>query len=252
MKCWDSFRLPRKNPTKNDKEEKKRQEIWVSSVHIYLLLLTALCPNDMATHSLLPFVLPFILYVSGRLYLRTLSRKHRNFFRGFFSVFFFSLKEPDFLGHIRVEMRENHSTDADMINHLSGGDVNGGSCSSSKDKFPPKPSQVSANSRSLKLKWRPASIGSVPSFRGKEDVKAKLCSFETAKPLKLDAKLLSISDNHPDIPLNPIMEMQKETEDFLFKMLEDGFQLDRDVIGEVLGKHFEHCYPVDFLHILFS
>ncbi|XP_056175716.1 putative nuclear RNA export factor SDE5 isoform X1 [Syzygium oleosum] len=132
-------------------------------------------------------------------------------------------------------MRENHSTDADIIDHLSGSDVNGGSCSSSKDKFPPKPSQVSANSRSLKLKWRPASIGSVPSFRGKEDVKAKLCSFETAKPLKLDAKLLSISDNYPDIPSNPIMEMQKETEGFLFKKLEDGFQLDRDVIGEVLG-----------------
>ncbi|KAF8031274.1 hypothetical protein BT93_D0467 [Corymbia citriodora subsp. variegata] len=78
-------------------------------------------------------------------------------------------------------------------------------------------------------------MGSVSSFRGKEHVKAELCSFETAKPLKLDAKLLPISNNYPDIQSDPTMGMQKDTEDFLFKMLEDGFQLDRDMIGEVLG-----------------
>ncbi|XP_048141549.1 putative nuclear RNA export factor SDE5 isoform X2 [Rhodamnia argentea] len=133
-------------------------------------------------------------------------------------------------------MRGNHSRYADTIDHLSGSDVNEGSFSSSSiDNIPPKPFQAGANSRSSKLKCCPASMGSVSSFRGKEDVKAKLCSFETAKPLKLDAKLLSISDSYPDIQSNPIMEMQKDMEDFLFKMLEDGFQLDRDLIGEVLG-----------------
>lgn len=147
-------------------------------------------------------------------------------------------------------MRGNHSTYADTIDHLSGCDVNEGLFSSSSTgNIPPKPFQASANARSSKLKCRPAAMGSVSSFRGKEDVKAKLCLFETAKPLKLDAKLLSISDNYPDIQSNPIMEMQKETEDFLLKMLEDGFHLDRDVIGEVLGKHCWHCYPVDFLLI---
>lgn len=125
---------------------------------------------------------------------------------------------------------------ADTTNHLSGSDVKRGSRSSSSNgNLRPKPFQAGANTRSSNLKWRPVSTGSVSSSRGKEHVKAKLCSLETAKPLKLDSKLPSISNNNPDFQPNPIMEMHKDTENFLFKMLEDGFQLDRDVIGKVLG-----------------
>lgn len=242
MKCRDSFGLPKKIRTKTTR--KKRKNDSKSGFHPCILICFCL-PCYVLTiwqlfHCCALFCHSFCMQVPSPAVFKNAFEETVKFFSWCFQCLFISLKEKDFLGHVRVPMRENHSTDADPIDHLSGSDVNGGpfSSSSSNGNISPKPFQGSANSRSSKPKCRPASMGSVSSFRGKEYVKAKLCPFETPKPLKLDAKLLSISDSYPDIQSDPIVEMQKETEDFLFKMLEDGFELDRDVIEEVFGKHF--------------
>lgn len=109
--------------------------------------------------------------------------------------------------------------------------------------FSEKLVQADGNPISSKQKSRPISVGSVSSVIGKDYVRSTYLangSFTAAKPLKPDSKVLPASElagKDSKLDASKDDQMHEEMEDFLFKMLGDGFQLDRDVIREVLGKH---------------
>ncbi|EEF43263.1 putative nuclear RNA export factor SDE5 isoform X2 [Ricinus communis] len=96
--------------------------------------------------------------------------------------------------------------------------------------------------RAPKQKWRPVSGGTVSSILGKDYMKSVPAGNGTCmgtKPMKLDAKVLPMSElwgEEPEMNSSRNAHMQKDVEDFLFKMLGDGFQLDRDVIHRVLDQ----------------
>ncbi|KAF7803464.1 putative nuclear RNA export factor SDE5 isoform X2 [Senna tora] len=97
------------------------------------------------------------------------------------------------------------------------------------------------HSRGLKAKVHPVSVGTVSSRLGKDYVKSMpLANWSyraKTKPLKLDANVLSMSEIWDDQSKPNTLKHDKlhqDMEDFLFKMLGDGFQLDRDKIREVL------------------
>ncbi|XP_056172054.1 putative nuclear RNA export factor SDE5 isoform X1 [Syzygium oleosum] len=102
--------------------------------------------------------------------------------------------------------------------------------------------QGDGNPGSSKEKWRPISVGTVSSVIDKDYVRSTSLangSCMAAKPLKLDSKVLPASElSGKDSKLDACKDdqMHRDMEDFLFKMLGEGFQLDRDVIREVLGK----------------
>ncbi|KAK4271543.1 hypothetical protein QN277_020225 [Acacia crassicarpa] len=112
-------------------------------------------------------------------------------------------------------------------------------CAESSDSFS---SDNSFRERYLKPKVRPVSVGIVSSRLAKDYVRsmpsANRSYHGTTKPLKLDANLLTTSEVwaekcEPNISNHN--QLHQDMEDFLFKMLGDGFQLDREKIREVLG-----------------
>ncbi|XP_019426188.1 PREDICTED: putative nuclear RNA export factor SDE5 isoform X2 [Lupinus angustifolius] len=94
--------------------------------------------------------------------------------------------------------------------------------------------------KSIKSKARPVSVGTVSSMIGKDYVRSKPSTNETyvaRKPLKLDANALPMAGiwrekTKPNIVKHN--QLHQDMEDFLVNMLGDGFQLDRDMIREVL------------------
>jgi len=101
-------------------------------------------------------------------------------------------------------------------------------------------------------KVRPVSAGTVSSIIGKNYVRPAPSangSFETTKPTKLDAKSLPMTGiwrekNKPDVSSSKHDRLHQDMEDFLFKMLGEGFQLDRTMIRQVLGMKFSHTFAV--------
>ncbi|KAJ4703469.1 hypothetical protein OWV82_023371 [Melia azedarach] len=99
---------------------------------------------------------------------------------------------------------------------------------------------TNGKSKPSKTKWRPVSGGTVSSFIGKDYVKPAQpanAPSQAPKPLKLDSKEFPESqlwgeENKSNPPKDDCLE--KDMEDFLFKLLGEGFQLNRDVIREVL------------------
>ncbi|KAL5839574.1 hypothetical protein ACOSQ4_012182 [Xanthoceras sorbifolium] len=97
--------------------------------------------------------------------------------------------------------------------------------------------------RAAKKKWPPVSGGTVSSVIGKEYFKSTQpanVSCVATKPLKLDSKELPMSTIWgEEAKANPSSDdhLHKDMEDFLFKMLGEGFQMNRNVIREVL----ENC-----------
>ncbi|WVZ06650.1 hypothetical protein V8G54_019996, partial [Vigna mungo] len=106
--------------------------------------------------------------------------------------------------------------------------------------------------KTSRIKVRPVSAGTVSSITGKNYVRpAPLANgpFRTTKPTKLDAKLLPMTGiwhekNKPDVSGSKHYQLHQDMEDFLFKMLGDGFQLDRNMIRQVLGMKFWHIFAV--------
>ncbi|XVE51320.1 hypothetical protein DITRI_Ditri02bG0030600 [Diplodiscus trichospermus] len=100
--------------------------------------------------------------------------------------------------------------------------------------------QANGNLRALKKKCRPASGGTVSSLLGKEYMKSVPLAngpYPGTKPLKVDSKELPTSVLWGEgLKSSTLKEdrLHKDMEDFLFKMLGEGFRLDRDVIREVL------------------
>lgn len=130
------------------------------------------------------------------------------------------------------------------VRGMPNGDVSDDlSSKSSFQDMSQMPTQANGNSKFSKLKLPPASLGTVSSFLGKDYVSTKPSArrfFEATKPLKLDPEPLpkselSVEEDQMETKAN---QMHKEMEDFLFTMLGEGFQLDRHVIRDVLGKFF--------------
>ncbi|KAK7412335.1 hypothetical protein VNO78_03789 [Psophocarpus tetragonolobus] len=96
--------------------------------------------------------------------------------------------------------------------------------------------------KTSKPKFRPVSAGTVSGIIGKDYVRpasSSNASFASIKPTKLDAKSLPITGiwrekGKQDVPSFNHHQLHQGMEDFLFKMLGDGFQLDRNMIRQVL------------------
>ncbi|KAG4178175.1 hypothetical protein ERO13_A10G025100v2 [Gossypium hirsutum] len=100
--------------------------------------------------------------------------------------------------------------------------------------------QANGDSRIVKQKWRPVSGGIVSSMLGKGYMKSAPStngSSPRTKPLKVDSKEWPASvfwgEGRKSSPPKED-RLHKDMEDFLFKMLGAGFQLERNVIKEVL------------------
>jgi hypothetical protein len=107
--------------------------------------------------------------------------------------------------------------------------------------------------RNVKQKWRPVSGGTVSSVLGKSYIRSMPVgngSCVATKPLKLDAQEFPMSElwgEEPKQTQSKHDRMHEDMEDFLFKMLGDGFQLDREMIRQALGKQ---CFNSFLNHIL--
>lgn len=139
---------------------------------------------------------------------------------------------------------------AEILNEMQGSSSTSGTQSSKSDSraeetsvssdgyFSENPCQERKN---VRHKARPVSLGSVSGVIGKDYVRPMPSangSYGVTKPIKLDAK---------EFPMTGIWrekskpntfkrdQLHKDMEDFLFKMLGEGFQLDRNMIREVLG-----------------
>ncbi|XP_004485769.1 putative nuclear RNA export factor SDE5 isoform X2 [Cicer arietinum] len=141
---------------------------------------------------------------------------------------------------------------AEILYEMKGSSSTSGTLSSSSDTKVEESSESSdghpfENSfhgkKSFRPKVRPVSTGSVSSIIGKSYVRPVPSvnrSNGTTKPAKLDAKTLPMTgiwrENSKSEPKSSKHDhLQDDMEEFLFKMLGDGFQLDRNMIREVLG-----------------
>lgn len=106
------------------------------------------------------------------------------------------------------------------------------------------------NTRSMKSKVRPVSIGTVSGFIAKDYSRPRPVTNaypEATKPRKLYLKDFPFSEIwSEEVPPSTTARngtVHVDVEEFMFKMLGDGFQLDMNVIREVLGKfpyHFSY------------
>ncbi|XP_024036904.1 putative nuclear RNA export factor SDE5 [Citrus clementina] len=143
---------------------------------------------------------------------------------------------PDLAGEFLCNKQANTSTSSV---HTSAGEARGKESSKSSNSYISENSFYgNGKSRVSNTKWHLVSGRTVSSFLGKDYVKPAQPAngtFLASKPLKLDPREFRISalsekklnrqskDDH----------LQKDMEDFLFKLLGEGFQLYRDVIQEV-------------------
>ncbi|XP_021294710.1 putative nuclear RNA export factor SDE5 isoform X2 [Herrania umbratica] len=100
--------------------------------------------------------------------------------------------------------------------------------------------QANGDLRAPKQKRRPISGGTVSSMLGKgymKSVPLASGSYPGTKPFKVDSEELPMSELWGEgLKSSPLKEerLHKDMEDFLFKMLGEGFRLDKDVIRDVL------------------
>ncbi|KAE9591742.1 hypothetical protein Lalb_Chr20g0121931 [Lupinus albus] len=94
--------------------------------------------------------------------------------------------------------------------------------------------------KNMKSKARPISVGTVSSMIDKDYVRPKPSAngtYVARKPLKLDANALPMTEIWREKTKPSIVkhnQLHQDMEDFLLNMLGDGFQLDREMIREVL------------------
>lgn len=104
-------------------------------------------------------------------------------------------------------------------------------------------SDAERNSIAPKQRKYSVSMGTVSGVIGREYARTRPSNNEpreATKPLKLDSTVLAASDiwgeEVPSDGVGTSEPIKKDVEDFLFTMLGDGFQLDKNVIRDVLGK----------------
>lgn len=111
------------------------------------------------------------------------------------------------------------------------------------DSFVQKPHHRENSARALKSKRCSASMGTVSGVIGTAYTRSRPLpnkSCEVTKPVKINSEELPVTAIWSD-EVSPHKTacngaMHTDVEDFLFKMLGEGFQLDMSVIREVLGK----------------
>ncbi|XP_061375578.1 putative nuclear RNA export factor SDE5 isoform X2 [Gastrolobium bilobum] len=138
-------------------------------------------------------------------------------------------------GEILYEMQGSSSTSATPS---SNGGARVEESSLSSDGYPFE--NFAQERKKSSSRVRPASTGTVSSIIGKDYVRPMSSgngSYGVTKPIKLDANVLPMTGIwrekcKPDMLKHD--QLQQDMEDFLFKMLGDGFQLDRNMIREVL------------------
>uniref|UniRef100_A0A6P4ATX7 putative nuclear RNA export factor SDE5 isoform X1 n=1 Tax=Ziziphus jujuba TaxID=326968 RepID=A0A6P4ATX7_ZIZJJ len=109
----------------------------------------------------------------------------------------------------------------------------------SSDNVLQKPFNGEGSTRASKSKAIPVSVGTVSGVIGKEYIRprsSKNQSKDATKPLKLDSNQFSVSQVwNEEVQMEKNSKMHTVVEEFLFRMLSDGFQFDMTVIREVLG-----------------
>eukprot|EP00261_Vitis_vinifera_P036817 XP_019078060.1 PREDICTED: putative nuclear RNA export factor SDE5 [Vitis vinifera] len=104
------------------------------------------------------------------------------------------------------------------------------------------PCPADGNPKASKPKRRPVSVGTISGVIGKSYARCTASANESCvatKPLKLDMTnfpMFECQDKEDKFDSAKDDLMHKDVEDFIFKMLGHGFQLDRGLIQEVLGK----------------
>ncbi|QCD76748.1 hypothetical protein DEO72_LG1g369 [Vigna unguiculata] len=148
-------------------------------------------------------------------------------------------RNADLAGEILFEMQGSSSGSSSTLDS-SNADVRTEGSSESSDGYSLENSfQERKTSRP---KVRPVSAGTVASIIGKNYVRPAPSAngpSQTTKPTKLDAKSLPMTGiwrekNKPDVSSSKHDQLHQDMEDFLFKMLGDGFQHDRNMIRQVL------------------
>ncbi|CAB4277547.1 unnamed protein product [Prunus armeniaca] len=113
----------------------------------------------------------------------------------------------------------------------------------SSDKVLQNPLNGAGNTRASNSKKNSVSVGTVSGMIGKEYIRPRSStneSTEVKKPLKLELKEVPAfeiwSEEVESTMPAENSKMHADIEEFLFKMLGEGFKLDMDVIRKVLGK----------------
>ncbi|KAH0986689.1 hypothetical protein GBA52_013866 [Prunus armeniaca] len=113
----------------------------------------------------------------------------------------------------------------------------------SSDKVLQNPLNGAGDTRASNSKKNSVSVGTVSGMIGKEYIRPRSStneSTEVKKPLKLELKEVPAfeiwSEEVESTMRAENSKMHADIEEFLFKMLGEGFKLDMDVIREVLGK----------------
>ncbi|ESW20169.1 hypothetical protein PHAVU_006G186500 [Phaseolus vulgaris] len=146
-------------------------------------------------------------------------------------------RNADLAGEILFEMQGSSLGSSSTTLDSSNTDIRTEGSSESSDGH-----SLENSFQERKTKVRPVSAGTVSSIIGKNYVRPAPSangSFGTKKPIKLDAKSLPMTGiwrekNKPDVSSSKHDQLHQDMEDFLFKMLGDGFQLERNMIRQVL------------------
>ncbi|KAG4977877.1 hypothetical protein AAZX31_13G223400 [Glycine max] len=148
-------------------------------------------------------------------------------------------RNADLAGEMLYEMKGSSSGSSTTLDS-SNADVMTEGSSESSDAYSLENSfQERKTSRP---KGRPISMGTVSSVIGKDygrPARSANGSFASVKPTKLDAKSLPMTGiwrekGKADVSISKHDQLHQDMEDFLFKMLGEGFQLDRNMIRQVL------------------
>lgn len=145
-------------------------------------------------------------------------------------------RNVDLAGEILYDMQGSSSTSATPS---SNSDAKAEESSESSDGYSFENSFHER--KNLRPKVRPVSAGTVSSIIGKDYVRPMPSangSSGVTKPIKLDAKVLPMTGIWREKSMPNTLKhdrLHQDMEEFLFKMLGDGFQLDRNMIREVLG-----------------
>lgn len=165
------------------------------------------------------------------------------------SAYFKAGYKADLAGEILFQMQESTSSSA-LSDDVGNGDNLG------KGKVSEKKYQVKGNLKAAKSKVQSFSTGTVSNIIGKEYACSKPSGnkfTKVNKPVKVEVKVLHESSSEGDCTSLPSdFDLHHEMEDFLFKMLGDGFRLKREVIREVIGRFLSLSLPVIFNLILTS
>lgn len=162
-------------------------------------------------------------------------------------------KNADLAAEVLYDMQGSTSTDSTCE---SNGEVKGEESSKlSCGNFSEKSCQANGNSRASKPKNRPVSGGTVSSIIGKDYSRSTPLANgppRMSKSFKSESKVMPISElseaeHQSGSPQDD--QLHQDMEDFLFRMLGDGFKLDRDMIRNVLGETFNASNFIDAIFL---